>query len=446
MTDGRFPEQGPGQSGETSATAGSEPRQGRWFTNSHTFASLRLRDYRLLWLGQISTSMGQWMDQVTRGWLIYQITGSALQLGLATALRGLPLLFFGIIAGALADRSGRKAQLIIAQVTNALFNVLLATLVLLQRVEPWHVYVTGFLVGTAQAFQQPARQTLISDIVGARNLMNALALNSTALNTARAIGPALAGMLIVLVGTHGSYYVQAAMFALSTVWTVQMVVPERSLESAQTRREPFLRSVMAGLVFVAREPNIRTLLILAHGPLTLGMPYNSLLPIFALRVLHGGAGLQGVLLTLIGIGSVVGALVVASLRRRYSYGISVVAGAFAFGVVLFGFALSHTVWLSCVLALCLGLCVVTYQTQNQTLLQLLAPRHIRGRVMSIYLLNRGLVPIGTLLAGALAEHFGGPRALQIMSLAAIGVVVSVVLLTPEFLRLRVEFMDRVPTR
>src|SRR5262245_2587915 len=145
MTDSRNPERDPRQPGDTSTTAENEPRRGGWFTNAHTFASLRLRDYRLLWLGQISTSMGQWMDQVTRGWLIYQITGSALQLGLATALRGLPLLFFGIIAGALADRSGRKAQLIIAQVTNAIFSVLLATLVLLRRVEPWHVYVTGFL-------------------------------------------------------------------------------------------------------------------------------------------------------------------------------------------------------------------------------------------------------------------------------------------------------------
>jgi MFS family permease len=171
----------------------------------HTFVSLRLRDYRLLMLGQLSTSMGQWMDQVTRGWLIYQLTGSALQLGLATALRGLPLLVFGVLAGAVADRSNRKAQLILAQLTNALFNVLLATLVLVHRVQPWHVYVTGLLVGTVQAFQQPARQTLISDIVGARQLMNALALNAMALNVARALGPALAGLLIALTGTHGSY-------------------------------------------------------------------------------------------------------------------------------------------------------------------------------------------------------------------------------------------------
>jgi MFS family permease len=405
----------------------------------HTFASLRLRDYRLLWLGQVSTSMGQWMDQVTRGWLIYQLTGSALSLGLAAAMRGLPLLFFGIIAGAVADRSGRKAQLVIAQVTNALLNVLLATLVLTRQVHSWHVYVSAFVAGIVQAFQQPARQTLISDIVGVRNLMNALALNSMALNTARATGPAIAGLLITLVGVYGSYYIQAAMYVLATLWTVQMRVPARSPAPLGARREPFLHSIAAGLTFVARERDIRTLLILALGPLTLGMPYTSLMPIFAIDVLHGDARLQGLLLTLIGIGSVSGALVVASMQRRSGYGRSVIVGALGFGVTLFGFAASETVTLSSLCALCLGVCLVIYQTQNQTLLQVLAPSHLRGRVMSIYLLNRGLVPLGTLLAGVLAEHLGGPRALQIMSLAAIGVVVVVIMLWPHFRKLRVEF-------
>jgi MFS family permease len=204
MTDTPDPEQVFRQPGHTSTEAEPGRLKRGLFARMHTFASLGLRDYRLLWLGQVSTSMGQWMDQVTRGWLIYQLTDSALQLGLAAALRGLPLLLFGVIAGAVADRSGRKAQLIIAQVTNALFNVLLATLVLTQRVQPWHVYVTAFLAGIAQAFQQPARQTLISDMVGPRNLLNALALNSAALNTARATGPAIAGVLITLVGVHGS--------------------------------------------------------------------------------------------------------------------------------------------------------------------------------------------------------------------------------------------------
>jgi MFS family permease len=211
------------------------------------------------------------------------------------------------------------------------------------------------------------------------------------------------------------------------------------------KREPFLQSIKTGLAFVARERDILTLLVLAHGPLTLGMPFMSLLPIFATQILHGGARLQGLLLTLVGIGSVLAALVVASLQRRYGYGLSVVLGALAFGVTLFGFARAQEVVMAGILALGIGVCMVTYQTQNQTLLQLMAPRHIRGRVMSIYLLNRGLVPFGTLLAGILAERFGGPIALQIMSLLVVGVVLVVVGLVPRMLTLRVEFRDRVPT-
>jgi MFS family permease len=405
----------------------------------HTFASLAIRDYRLLWLGQVNTSLGLWMDQVTRSWLIYQLTGSALGLGLATALRGLPLLFFGIIAGAVADRSGRKAQLIIAQTTNAVLNALLATLVVIHRLQPWHIYITGFLAGTVQAFQQPARQTLISDIVGDEHLLNALALNSMALNSARTIGPALAGMLIAFLGPHGSYYTQAGIYLLATLWTVQMVVPERQDEMKRSNREPFFRSIKTGLAFVVQDREIRTLMILAHGPLTLGMPYVSLLPIFAIDILHGGARLQGLLLTCVGLGSVIGALGVAASRRPYGYGGTVVAGGVAFGIMLFGFAASRGVILSALCALGIGLCLVIYQTQNQTLLQIMAPRHLRGRVMSVYLLNRGLVPLGTLLAGALAEHLGGPAALQIMSVLTLAVIGIAMLIHPQFLTFRAEF-------
>ena len=282
----------------------------------HTFDSLRIRDYRLLWLGQLDTSLGQWMDSITRGYLIYHITSSPLQLGLAAAMRGIPLFLFGIVAGALADRSGRKAQLIVAQVTNAALNLILATLVLTNRVQPWHVYVTGFLVGTVQAFQNPARQTLVSDVAGPKHLLNALALNSMALNSSRAVGPAFAGLLIATVGVHGSYYVQAFMFLLATVWTIQMRIPERSPESARVAQESLFQSIKGGFVYVRANGNIRTQLILALGPLTLGMPFTNMMPIFARDVLHGGAQLQGFLLSAFGIGSLLGALVVASIPRR----------------------------------------------------------------------------------------------------------------------------------
>src|SRR6476646_6671303 len=182
--------------GSTKSESAAEgiKKVGLW-SKIHTFDSLSIRDYRLLWLGQVDTSLGQWMDSITRGYLIYHITSSPLQLGLAAAMRGIPLFLFGILAGAVADRSGRKAQLIIAQVTNCVLNLILATLVLMNRVEHWHVYLTGFLVGTVQASQNPSRQTLINDIVGPEHLLHALALNSMALSRSRAARPALAGLL-----------------------------------------------------------------------------------------------------------------------------------------------------------------------------------------------------------------------------------------------------------
>jgi MFS family permease len=431
----------PTEIAEDTSRHADAPKRGGLFSNVRTFESLSIRDYRLLWLGQFDTSLGQWMDNISRSYLIYHITHSPLQLGLALAVRGLPLLLFGIVAGALADRSGRKAQLIVAQVTNASLNLVLATLVLTHHVLPWHVYLTGFLGGTVQAFQNPARQTLISDIVGRRHLMNALALNSMAVNSSRAVGPAVAGILIAIIGVHGSYYVQATMYLLATVWTAQMRVPNRGLESARVAKEPFFQSVKAGITYVSTNSSIRTQLILALGPLTLAMPFMNMMPLFASDVLHGGADLQGFLLAAFGIGSLLGALVVASIPRHQARALPVVVGAIVFSISVYFFGLSHWVWLSLACIFISGIFMTTYQTQNQTLLQLSAPPHIRGRVMSIYLLSRATVPLGTLIAGALAQRFGGPVAVRMMSLGAVSVVLLVVLTHPGFIALKVEPQD-----
>ncbi len=381
------------------------------------------------------------MDQISRGWLIYQVTGSPLQLGLATAMRGIPLLLFGVIAGGVADRYGRKRQLIISQVTNGFINLLLATLVLMHLVHPWHIYVTAFIAGTVQAFQQPARQTMVSDTVGKKHLINALALNSAALNSSRAIGPAVGGILIATVGVDGSYYAQAFLYFFATIWTIQMHVPERSPESFGRAREGFFTSIGSGIAYVAKTSNIRTIMILALGPVTFGMAYTSMMPIFAIKVLHGGSELQGFLLTAVGLGALAGALVVASMRRDNSYALPAVIGASMFCVALIGFSISHWIWLSVIFLTMVGIFNVTYLTQDQTLAQVLSPPHMRGRVMSIYLLNRGLVPVGSLLAGALASAFGAPRALLILACLSLAIIVIAVSTSPGFLRLKVSLNE-----
>ena len=223
------------------------------FNRFRTFESLALRDYRLLWLGQISTSMGQWMDQTARSWLIYQMTGSPLQLGLVSATRGIPLLAFGVVAGVVADRYGRKPQLIISQVVNAILNIILATLVLTGKIEVWQVYVTGFFSGTVQAFQQPARQALINDLVGEKYLLNAIALNSAAFNLSRSVGPALCGVLIQYLGVDISYYAQAGLFALATLWTLQINIKETAVRTENRlaqEGQSFLESAKEGFLIL----------------------------------------------------------------------------------------------------------------------------------------------------------------------------------------------------
>jgi MFS family permease len=397
-----------------------------------TFQSLWLRDYRLLWLGQVTTSLGQWMDQTSRSWLIYHLTNSPMQLGIVSAARGLPMLLFGIVAGVVADRYGRKAQLIIAQVTNAILNVVLATLILTGRIEVWHVYVTAFLAGTVQAFQQPARQALISDLVGEKHLLNAIALNSGALNLSRSVGPAICGILIEAWGVDVSYYVQAAFYAFATVWTMQIKIPESSVSAGNynnARDRSFFDSAKDGFAYIASHRLILALMILGLAPVLLGMPYTSLMPIFAIDVLHGDAGTQGLLLATVGFGALTGALTIASLGRKQGNGKLMIMGAAGFGLSLVLFSRSPVLQIAMVFTFLAGLSNTSYGSQNQTIIQTLTPPALRGRVLGVLLLNRGLGPIGSLLAGALASWFGGPWAVTIMGsscfLLAVGVAIAV---------------------
>lgn len=397
----------------------------------HTFESLSFRDYRLLWLGQITTSMGQWMDQTARSWLIYQMTGSPLQLGLVSAARGLPLLIFGVLAGVVADRYGRKMQLILAQVVNTILNILLATLVLTGHIHVWHVYVTGFLNGTVQAFQQPARQSLINDLVGEKHLLNAISLNSAAFNLSRSVGPGLCGILIQAFGVDVSYFVQAAMYAGATIWTIQIAVPDSSIHNQQPQvsaRLSLLGSAKEGIAYIIHNRLILSLMVLGLAPILLGMPFVSLMPIFA----HGNAGTQGLMLSMVGVGAVLGALLIASLGRRQGSGKLLVIGAAGFGLSLVLFSQSSVLAMSLVFTFLAGLSNSTYTSQDQTIIQMLAPAELRGRILGIYFLNRGLMPLGSLVAGELASWLGGPWAVTVMGTAcfilAIGVAIPPVAL------------------
>ena len=405
----------------------------RQVRNIPTFESLGLRDYRLLWLGQVTTSLGQWMDQTARSWLIYSITDSPLQLGLVSMARGLPLLLFGVAAGVVADRYGRKAQLIIAQVVNAILSLILATLILTGRIQVWHIYVTAFFAGTVQSFQQPARQALINDLVGPKHLLNAIALNSAAFNLSRSVGPAICGVLIQAFGVHISYYTEAAFYALATVWTIQIRVPESSKPLAYadgSSNQSFFSSAKEGFSYIASHRLILGLIILGLAPILLGMPYTSLMPIFAINVLHGDARTQGLLLTMVGIGAVLGALTIASLGRRQGSGKLLLIGSAGFGLSLIFFSQSPVLWMAMTFTFLAGLSNSGYTSQDQTIIQMLTPSEIRGRVLGVYFLNRGLMPIGSLIAGALANFLGGPWAVTIMGASCLLLTIGVAVFVP----------------
>lgn len=395
------------------------------------FAALRVRDYRLLWLAQLGTTMGLWMDQTTRGWLIYILTGSAVDLGLVSAMRALPTLAFGVVAGVLADRYDRKRQLVLSQMANAVLNLILAVLVTTGQVEPWHVYVTALLAGFVQTFQQPARQSMVSDLVPKRLLTNAIALNSAVFNLSRTLGPAFAGFLISAVGTDGSYYVQAVMYVFATIWTVQMVVPDRdALRSAATGLASFRDDLMEGLRYIASEPRIRSLMWFGLVPTLIAMPFVGLMPIFAKDILQIGAQGQGLLLTAAGTGALIGSLGFASFGNSTRKGWVLLVSAGLFGFFLMGFALSTSVPLSLAMLCLVGLTNTTFGSQDQTIIQILAPGPLRGRILSLYLMNRGLSPLGGLVAGAVAAWLGGPAAVFLMGLTTFGLVLLAIWRAP----------------
>ena len=383
--------------------------------------SLTFRDFRLLWLGQMSTSMGLWMDNLARGWLMYDLTGSPFLLGLTGAVKAAPMLGLGLFAGVLADKYKRKPLIIISQIANALANILLAILVVTHTVQPWHILATGFVVGIFQTFQQPARQAIVSDLVEEKYLANAIALNSVAFNASRTLGPALAGLLIAVFGVGGSYFFQAAIYIVATIWTVQMVVPEKSSEDNQ--KGSVTESLMEGLRYLKKDKLILALMAMALIPAVLEQPYITLMPIFAKDIMKVGPQGLGILMGAVGFGSIGGALLSATIYHERHKGPLLLGNAIIFALFLGFFAFTPWFIIALPLLFITGVAQTGYHVLNNTLIQTLSPRHLRGRILGIYFLNRGIAPLGTLLAGSMAHFMGAPYTIGIM--AALGVILPV---------------------
>lgn len=396
------------------------------------FASLRHRNYRLYWIGSLIANTGDWMDQIAIGWLMWELTESGGYLGIMSFCRAFPILLFTLFGGAMADRMERRRLMQITQTFAMLLALLLAALVWTGTVAVWHVLAIAALRGVMLSVNLPTRQALLSDIVDREHLANAIALNSATLNLTRILGGSLGGVLITLVGTAGVFFLNGLSFIILIVTLAMMTIPP----FVSRMQKNILASIAEGLSYLRGHEVLRTLVVLALVPMLLGMPYMTLLPIFADKVLGIGNEGYGILVAFTGIGALCGALIVAALRQGGSLGKIMLLVMVLFGVMLVLFSWSAIPLLSFALLFGVGMGQTGFMALNTTLLQTNASDEMRGRVMSIFYLNRGMVPLGTVAAGFASEWIGVQSTVAIMGSGVVLLALYAWLRVPRIRQLR----------
>ncbi|HKK04493.1 MAG TPA: MFS transporter [Gammaproteobacteria bacterium] len=372
--------------------------------------AFRHRNYRLFFFGQLTSLIGTWMQTVAQAWLVYRLTDSTILLGLVSFCGQFPVFLLAPLAGAVADRHNRHRLLILTQITAMVVALALALLTLAGHIRVWEIFLLATMLGLVNAFDIPARQSFIVEMVGRKDLANAIALNSSMFNAARIVGPSIAGLMVAAVGEGWCFLVNSVSFLGVIVSLLLMRITPRVITGHRT---PMPSHIREGLGFARRNLPICSMSRLRIGSLT-GMPYVVLMPIFADRVLHGGAETLGVLMACTGVGALLGALTLAA--RRSLRGLSSLIGyaVLSFGSALILFSFSRSVWLSALLLVPVGFSVMVQMASSNTLLQMMVPDDFRGRVMSLYsMMFMGMGPLGALLAGTIAHHIGAPMTVAI---------------------------------
>src|ERR1700678_2385952 len=378
--------------------------------------SLRHRNFQLFFSGQMISLIGTWMQNVAQAWLVYRLTGSSLLLGVVGFAGQIPVFLLAPIGGLAADRWNRHRIVIGTQIVSMILACILAILTLLHIVAVWEIVVLAALLGAVNAFDIPARQSFLIDMVGKDDLMNAIALNSSMFNGARVIGPAIAGILVAKIGEGWCFFANAVSYIAVIIGLLLMKV----LSPARASMASPLEHMLEGFRFVKRTAPIRGLLLLLGIVSLVGMPYVVLMPFFADKILHGGARGLGILMGSTGVGALLGALTLAFRQGVKGLGRWVAWCCAGFGASLIVFALSHSFWLSVVLLLPVGYTMMLQMACSNTLIQVMVPDALRGRVMAVYsMMFMGMAPIGALLGGALAERLGAPVTVAIGGLASV---------------------------
>ena len=397
-------------------------------TISATFRSLSNRNFRYLWFGQVLSATAMHADMVARAWLVWDLTGSSASVASVLIARAVPMLILGLIGGVAADRFNRRNLLMIIQGWTMLMHVLMAVLLLTDLIELWHVYVLAFGLGAGLAMNQPVRTSIIPNLVEKKDMLNAMSLNSIAINSTRFIGPAAISALIILTDVGWAYIWATAAYGLVLWSTGKIVIPE-----SQVRRSvgnPF-NQLVEGFIYIGRHRVILALVLLGLGPLAIGFSHQILLPQLVEEQYGRGIGLMGLLQSVGAIGGLSGGLFIAS-RQEVSYkGRLMLLAAISYGIALLGFAGANHMWMAFPLIIWIGASQTLFRAGNTATLMEVSPDRLRGRITSATLLDTALSPLAGLAAGFAADLWGVSYGYILLSAACLSVVVITMLIYPK---------------
>jgi MFS family permease len=381
-------------------------------TRRYRLGALAHRNFRLFFIGQGISLVGTWLQNVGEGWLILTLTNSPFYVGLTSALSSVGVLLFSLYAGVIADRVDKRRVIVFMQLAFMIEALTVSILIWTHVIAVWQVLVLATVLGIASAFDIPMRQAFVIEMVGKEDLMNAIALNSSLFNGARVIGPAIAGLLIGAVGIAWCYFLNGLSYIAVIAGLLMMRLTYNARPSTVTSAWTGFREV---LQYLRSDRRLRVLMILTATLSLFGFPYIPMMPVFARDVLHRGASGYGALTSSIGIGAVIGALGVALYSRRIrARGRLMLVGGTAFGILLVLFSASRSLLLSMALLVLTGCAMIVNNSITNTLIQIAAPDHLRGRVMGFYsFVFVGMAPFGAFFFGLAGEHIGVPTALAI---------------------------------
>lgn len=377
-----------------------------------TLRALESRNFRLFFIGQTVSLVGTWIQQIAMSWLVYRLTNSPFVLGAVGFAGQLPSFLVAPFAGVLADRWDRRRTVVGTQVLSMVQALVLAALVFSGRVEVWHVMALSVFLGIVNAADVPTRQSFLVEMVEDRELLaNAIALNSSIFNAARLVGPALAGIVIAAVGEGICFLLNGLSYIAVIAALLAMRVPPREIPLGRPRLLGHLRE---GFDYAWGVEPIRIVLLLLAITSVVGVPYTVLMPVFATRVLNGGADTLGLLMAATGLGALAGALYLASRESVLGLGRLIAVASGVFGLGLIAFAASRTLWLSLPLLVVTGFGMMVQMAASNTVLQTVVDEDKRGRIMALYTMAYlGMIPFGSLLAGILADGLGAPETIAL---------------------------------